>query len=56
MDENPAGHESPPVLGEVLIEQGYEAVHWSSIGDAAAPDRMIFEYARNNGCSPHARG
>jgi len=39
----------PPVLGELLIEQGYEAVHWSSIGDATAPDKVIFEYARNNG-------
>jgi len=34
----------PPVLGEVLIKQGYEAVHWSSIGDAAAPDKVINDW------------
>jgi len=39
----------PSVLGEVLIEQDYETVHWSSIGDATAPDKVIFEYARENG-------
>lgn len=38
----------PPVLAEALIEQGYEAVHWSSIGDATAPDKVILEYARNS--------
>jgi len=39
----------PLVLAEVLIEQGYEVLHWSSIGDVAAPDKVIFEYARDNG-------
>lgn len=31
-----------------LGARGYEAVHWSTIGEARAPDREIFDYARQN--------
>jgi predicted nuclease of predicted toxin-antitoxin system len=30
-------------------QQGLEAIHWKNIGPANAPDREIFEYARENG-------
>ena len=29
--------------------EGWSAVHWSSLGDARAPDRVILEWARANG-------
>ncbi len=32
-----------------LAEAGFEAVHWSAIGAGEAPDRVIFDHARNNG-------
>jgi len=28
---------------------GYEAVHWSSVGEAKAPDRVIMAWAKTNG-------
>jgi predicted nuclease of predicted toxin-antitoxin system len=31
-----------------LVDHGFEAVHWSQIGRASAPDREIFEYASKN--------
>ena len=33
----------------VLAEHGWEAVHWSSVGNPTASDRMILQYARDNG-------
>lgn len=33
----------------ILQEQGWEAVHWSSIGDPGDPDRVIFDYAADRG-------
>jgi predicted nuclease of predicted toxin-antitoxin system len=30
-------------------EVGYEAVHWSAIGAANAPDKVLMEYAKTNG-------
>jgi predicted nuclease of predicted toxin-antitoxin system len=33
----------------VLEESGWEAMHWSSIGQPDAPDHEIFNYARSNG-------
>lgn len=34
-----------PLWANFLKENGYEALHWSSIGNVAAPDEEIFEYA-----------
>ena len=31
---------------QVLVDAGYEAQHWSTIGDTAAPDTEIAEVAR----------
>lgn len=32
-----------------LITAGYEAVHWSTVGDIRATDREIMSWARTNG-------
>jgi predicted nuclease of predicted toxin-antitoxin system len=32
-----------------LRGQGWEAVHWSAVGDPRASDRSILEWTRNNG-------
>lgn len=34
---------------EVLGRHGWEAMHWSTIGDPRAPDRVIMDWARRNG-------
>ena len=34
---------------EVLEDAGIEARHWSAIGDGAASDRDVFEWARRHG-------
>jgi len=33
-----------------LSAAGYEAVHWSSVGDPRAPDQTLFAWAKANGC------
>ena len=33
----------------VLKERGWDAIHWSSIGDPGAPDREIMTWAKANG-------
>jgi predicted nuclease of predicted toxin-antitoxin system len=38
-----------PEWTSVFAAQGWEAVHWSQIGDPRAPDRIIIEWARANG-------
>ena len=38
-----------PNLCDVLIEAGWEAVHWSRIGEATATDSVILEYAKKEG-------
>ena len=38
-----------PLWVAFLLEHGYLAVHWSSIGAATAPDSEILEYAVDNG-------
>jgi len=38
-----------PSWAGVLLEAGFNAVHWGDIGDAAAPDTVIFEWAKANG-------
>jgi predicted nuclease of predicted toxin-antitoxin system len=32
-----------------LQAEGFDATHWSSVGDKRAPDSEIMEYARTNG-------
>ena len=39
-----------PSWVEHLIEKGFEAVHWSSIGDTRAPDVTLMTWAREQGC------
>lgn len=34
---------------EFLATAGYEAVHWSDVGERNAPDREILEHAQRNG-------
>ena len=34
----------------VLVEQGFDAVHWSSLGAANAPDFEIIDYAFQHRC------
>ncbi len=38
-----------PEWVEVLKRHGWDAAHWSSLGDPRAPDRVIMEWARSNG-------
>ena len=33
----------------VLREEGWDAIHWSSIGDPGAPDREIMTWTKANG-------
>jgi predicted nuclease of predicted toxin-antitoxin system len=37
-----------PELADVLVREGYNAVHWSSVGKIDALDSEIFEYAIRN--------
>jgi predicted nuclease of predicted toxin-antitoxin system len=37
-----------PEWVSTFIAAGIEAIHWSTIGDQAAPDRIIMEYAKSN--------
>lgn len=39
---------SPDWAG-VLTEGGWETIHWSGVGDIQAPDRVIMQWARDNG-------
>ena len=34
----------------VLATHGFEAMHWSTLGSAAAEDSEIMEWANQNGC------
>jgi predicted nuclease of predicted toxin-antitoxin system len=38
-----------PLWVDALIEAEIEAVHWSTIGDPAATDRVIMSYAQTHG-------
>jgi predicted nuclease of predicted toxin-antitoxin system len=38
-----------PEWSTVLTDAGYPALHWSSVGNPAAPDREIMDWARGNG-------
>jgi predicted nuclease of predicted toxin-antitoxin system len=35
---------------ELFHEHGYEAVHWSQVGDPRAADPVIMAWAREHGC------
>ncbi|MFI5397526.1 MAG: DUF5615 family PIN-like protein [Candidatus Binatia bacterium] len=38
-----------PLWAEVFQRHGWEAVHWSVVGDPRASDRTIMDWARTNG-------
>ena len=38
-----------PIWVSAFLNNGYEAVHWSKVGDPTASDREIMEYARTHG-------
>ncbi len=38
-----------PLWVEAFEGQGYEATHWSRVGDPGAPDRDILDWARREG-------
>lgn len=40
----------PPLWVEYFSRAGIEAVHWSAIGDPAAPDYDLFQWAKDNDC------
>lgn len=37
-----------PAWVKILVAAGHSAIHWSSIGLAAAPDVELFDWARKN--------
>lgn len=38
-----------PLWIEAFEREGFEAVHWSEVGDPTAEDRIIMEWARSEG-------
>ena len=38
-----------PTWVEALRVMGFEAIHWSAVGNPRAPDRELFAYARDEG-------
>ena len=46
--ETAGGHESSPVLAEQLREHGFDAVHWSSIGNFRATDCELLAWAKQH--------
>ncbi len=38
-----------PAWVETLQKAGFEALHWSDVGDPSAPDRKIMQWAGSNG-------
>ena len=39
----------PPILVSILENEGWEALHWSAIGDPGATDSEIMRYAMKGG-------
>jgi predicted nuclease of predicted toxin-antitoxin system len=37
-----------PLWVPFLTEEGFDAVHWSQIGDPGAPDATVMQWARSN--------
>jgi predicted nuclease of predicted toxin-antitoxin system len=38
-----------PYLVDIFIEQGWQTLHWSTVGNPCADDSTIMEWARDNG-------
>jgi len=38
-----------PLWVEQLSRAGFEAVHWSNVGDPRTPDRTLMQWAREHG-------
>jgi predicted nuclease of predicted toxin-antitoxin system len=38
-----------PYLVDIFIEEGWQALHWSAVGDPRADDSIIMKWARDNG-------
>ena len=38
-----------PLLCPILAAEGWNAVHWSSIGDPRAPDSLLLQWAKEHG-------
>ena len=38
-----------PIWAEILDRFGYEAIHWSAIGEPTDKDTVIFDWARQHG-------
>ena len=38
----------PPLWAKVFIAEGWEALHWSQVGEPTASDREIMTWAREN--------
>ena len=39
----------PPRWVEIFAAEGWEAIHWSHVGDFTASDRIIMEWAKQRG-------
>ncbi len=39
----------PPEWTAVFASYGWDAVHWSTVGDPQATDRVVMDWARSNG-------
>ena len=39
-----------PVWVQYLAQAGFDAVHWTEVGDVGAEDSIIMDWARNNAC------
>lgn len=38
-----------PLLAALMNKEGWESIHWSSVGDPKAPDHLIMNWALKNG-------
>jgi predicted nuclease of predicted toxin-antitoxin system len=38
-----------PAWVQALDDHGFEALHWSSVGDGRAPDSVVLAWAKDNG-------
>jgi predicted nuclease of predicted toxin-antitoxin system len=38
-----------PLWVSALADEGFSAVHWSTVGDGRAPDLILLNWARDNG-------
>ena len=38
-----------PAWTESFAQQGWEAVHWSAVGEPTVPDQVVMNYARTRG-------